>query len=505
MPNVSVQPNFSATLLKRIKEKGYAPIQKFYVAFDAYYDPYRSEIKQRKKKEEGARGSSEDTLHRYLYKFDPHKNKANSGILFHLAKFLELDWSDLVLEDSLDNQTQLLSSDESVTISAEVNPMLASAHTKKFATYMARKLQNFVGRRHVYTAFSDFMNSHDRGYFTVVGDPGEGKSAIAAHYVRMHPCLFYFNWRGGELTTPKQFLQCLCNQAIEAGALEAPWPDDATDNGLFLAELLENYARKVGKVVIVVDALDEAEHKSKAKLLYLPDENLPANVYFFLTTRRDEKLFGRLPRHAPLERYDLSHYKQQCQDDLRDYYNSFIHDPAKGAYRREQLAKQSQTLESFGEALIIKSKRNFMYMTLVLPEIVQGRYRGLEIDKLPSGLFKYYEEHWYYMLDVLEELGLPLDTLSIVYYICESEIALPIDLIVKRSSQKKLAVQWILHHWLQFLDPEEKYQKQRYTFYHESYKDHLRRNEMIQSAGNVDLREINNEIGMSMLGGFRFS
>jgi ATP-dependent Clp protease ATP-binding subunit ClpA len=52
------------------------------------------------------------------------------------------------------------------------------------------KSENFVGRDFVFTAINNFLHRYPKGYFTIVGVPGSGKSAILAQFVRQIPILF---------------------------------------------------------------------------------------------------------------------------------------------------------------------------------------------------------------------------------------------------------------------------------------------------------------------------
>ena len=72
-------------------------------------------------------------------------------------------------------------------------PISTDAYPKEFQQLLREKTANFVGRKFVFSAISDFLNSHSRGYFTIVGTPGWGKSSILAQYVRAHPRSIYYN------------------------------------------------------------------------------------------------------------------------------------------------------------------------------------------------------------------------------------------------------------------------------------------------------------------------
>jgi nucleoside phosphorylase len=57
------------------------------------------------------------------------------------------------------------------------------------------KTQEFVGRQFVFDAIDKFIENNPRGYFVVRGDPGIGKSALAAQLVKAKSCVYHFNIR----------------------------------------------------------------------------------------------------------------------------------------------------------------------------------------------------------------------------------------------------------------------------------------------------------------------
>ncbi|HAC63997.1 MAG TPA: hypothetical protein DCF68_10775 [Cyanothece sp. UBA12306] len=56
-------------------------------------------------------------------------------------------------------------------------------YRQKFNALLEDKQRHFVGRKFVFDAIDDFINNHNKGYFTIIAKPGEGKSSIIANYV----------------------------------------------------------------------------------------------------------------------------------------------------------------------------------------------------------------------------------------------------------------------------------------------------------------------------------
>jgi len=155
---------------------------------------------------------------------------------------------------------------------------------------IADKTEDFVGREYVFNEINSFITSNSKGYFTVIGDPGQGKSAILAKYVQNTSCIAYFNSVLEGLNRTEQFLESICNQLIERYQLDYhSLPTNATQDGKFLERLLNESVQKESEntIIIVVDALDEVDQSSYrgvSNILFLPS-HLPNGVYFILTLR----------------------------------------------------------------------------------------------------------------------------------------------------------------------------------------------------------------------------
>jgi hypothetical protein len=117
-----------------------------------------------------------------------------------------------------------------------------------FQAVISEKTEGFVGREFVFQAIEEFLVSQPNGYFIIEAEPGVGKSAIAAEYVRRNECVAHFNVRSQGINRADQFLDSVCTQIISRYNLSYPsLPSDATRDGKFLAQLLgEVGAKKAG-------------------------------------------------------------------------------------------------------------------------------------------------------------------------------------------------------------------------------------------------------------------
>ncbi|WP_229415620.1 helix-turn-helix domain-containing protein [Moorena bouillonii] len=123
----------------------------------------------------------------------------------------------------------------------------------EFDQFIQDKTDLFCGREFVFKAIEDFFSNTTHGYFTVIGDAGMGKSAIAAKYVLDNPdAICFFNSRAEGMNRPELFLRKIRQQLITRYQLS-----DAQDADLstLLAKVRENLSAGE-RLVIVVDALE---------------------------------------------------------------------------------------------------------------------------------------------------------------------------------------------------------------------------------------------------------
>jgi len=263
----------------------------------------------------------------------------------------------------------------------------------EFEPLIKGKTKTFCGRQFVFAAFEKFINTNLNGYFTVVGDAGMGKSALAAKYVfdKQVPC--YFNILAEGRNRPELFLKSIRKQLVSRYELQ-----DANDDDL--ATLLTKVSKKIpagDRLVIVVDALDEVEQEPGAEnLLYLPRE-LPEQVYFLLTRRPYSLEKKRLQVSVPEGCLDLSagEYANFSREDVKAYIRLLLnHDPEYRDALNKWIQDRNYTPEYFVEQVAQKSENNFMYLYHALPAIAKGEYDDLALEKFPKGLQDYYQVHW---------------------------------------------------------------------------------------------------------------
>ncbi len=373
-----------------------------------------------------------------------------------------------------------------------------------FQSLIADKTEGFVGRDFVFEAIEAFLQNQSNGYFIIEADPGVGKSAILAEYVKRTRCVAHFNVRSQGINRAEEFLKCVCTQLIERYKLPHSFPlnPEHTRDGNFLARLLNEIStlgaslvdecatttlspkpQSQHKLVIAVDALDEVDLSSQtsgANVLYLP-ASLPQGIYFILTKR-----LTPVPLAVNNQRvFDLMQYAAESLQDVQTYIRRRAN---QSEALQAWIASQGLTVEQFVITLAEKSDRNFMYLRYVLPEIESGVYQDLNIENLPEGLEQYYYQHW-------ENMGmtakpLPRTKIKIVYVLAEARKPVSRQLISEFSGEDALTVQEVLDEWQQFLREHRIDGQTGYSIYHASFQEFLHCQYIVQAAG-VTIQGIN--------------
>ena len=151
---------------------------------------------------------------------------------------------------------------------------LADAYISAQSVFDRVDLDHFTGREWLLSAVDTFLQQRDRGYFVLQADAGLGKTTFLAWLVRQRGYIHHFC----ELAPGQEGIgPGLRNLAAQLALAYKLIPDgmlpSAADRPDFLYELLKQAAsqRSDGeKIVLVVDALDEAGTPLHQNVLGLP-------------------------------------------------------------------------------------------------------------------------------------------------------------------------------------------------------------------------------------------
>ncbi|MEG3978747.1 AAA family ATPase [Microcoleus sp. herbarium8] len=366
-------------------------------------------------------------------------------------------------------------------------PISTAAYPKEFQQLLRSKTENFTGRKFVFSAISDFLNSHSRGYFTIVGTPGCGKSSILAQYVSAHPRSIYYNAGIEGKNRAEDFLASVCTQLIdkylaangetsEIVKLKSQIQNLESDDGSwFLSLLLQQISDKLTdnqKLIIVIDSVDAIARTSQppsTNLFYLP-RYLGDRTYFILARRPFLREKSGLLIEAPSKTLDLRDYPAQNREDALNYIQQYLS------------TAQALTAPEFGQQLATLGENNFMYLSQMLPAITENLRPDANlgesslVSELPPSLAAYYQNHWLQMRgDALSAVDL-----SVLNVLVKSTTGLSVSAISEIINLDEYDVEKALDNWIEFLNKQKIEGEICYSLYHDSFREWLGKQSILE-------------------------
>jgi hypothetical protein len=405
---------------------------------------------------------------------------------------------------------------------------------QEFAAIIDQKSANFIGRDFVFTAIHNFLNRYNRGYFTIIGLPGSGKSAIIAQYIKENSSenrqVIYYNAELEGKNQAEEFLKYICFQIIATfDQISLPnLPDNATEGSWFLSLLLQQISDHLQsnqpnqKLIIAIDSLNCINSHLQppgTNIFYLP-RYIPQGVYFLLTRRRFLSDNSGLLIEAPVQSLHLEDYPQENKQDIQNYIKRNLTPLTPLPYegRGEQDASNSPSPiteieeknlsnspllvgEGLGERsikswlntqqineaefmtnLTNRSENNFMYVSQILAAInninnninngFYDQYSQLETS-LPPELETYYQQHLQQMLDLTDQDF----AVAVLKILAQQTQPISVTDIANLLETDEFDVEEILESWFEFLQVETISgtisNVTVYRFYHDHFRQWL--------------------------------
>ncbi|MEH2274215.1 MAG: ATP-binding protein [Nostoc sp.] len=400
-------------------------------------------------------------------------------------------------------------------------PINSRGHPTEFEEIIQEKSHNFVGREFVFTAINNFLHRYNQGYFTIIGAPGSGKSAILAKYVTNNPQVIYYNAELEGKNRADEFLINICTQLINQYSLNyTSLPDNATEGSWFFSSLLQQISDELEpnqKLIIAIDGLNCIDRNSQplgTNLFYLP-RYLPDKVYFLLTRRPFLREKSGLLIETPSQSLDLADYPEQNRQDIQAYIQNYL-TPLPYEGRGEQDYSPPLVGEGLGDRSNLKSwlsnhqiseqelcvnakqlavrhrlttlsENNFMYLSQIISAIPSLRDATRTVsfanaenfhlepfwyNQLPPGLEAYYQQHLHKMIPPEQGTEYSIDVLNVLI---QQQKAISVDAIAQIIDADEYEVEEVLENWLEFLQQQQIASETHYSLYHSNFRDWLGR------------------------------
>ena len=293
-------------------------------------------------------------------------------------------------ESSLQRLVRALRGDET----ALEHPLrsVAGQRPLDFSRDIAERARGFVGREWLVSELDEWLAGETGRAFVIVGEPGLGKSAIAAHLSQREDAVaVHFCSTGhGDSLAPLAFVA----NVVAALASRLPsfgdevarrHPEEAREDAASaFHQLVVEPAHVIdppeAPQLVIVDALDEAatrDGETIVDLLAVHAQSLPRWLRVVATTRPEAHVTRRLKALAPVE---LPAARRENLEDVGEYLEDRLKEADLG----------EDAMESTVMALSEKAAGNFLYAKLVADALLAGDISQAEIDALPPGLDAFY-------------------------------------------------------------------------------------------------------------------
>jgi WD40 repeat protein/serine/threonine protein kinase len=277
-----------------------------------------------------------------------------------------------------------------------------------FTPFLVEKIKGFVGREWLFQEIDEWRSRDGPPVLLIVGEPGIGKSAIAAALVHRNiegQVLAYHCCRTDtpETLAPASFVRSLAGmlcarlpeyaKALECASVinslrRADTDPESAFEAALLAPLHKIKKPQTRRCYLLIDALDESLARAGPTTIFdvlcTRLDRLPPWLGLIATTRNDPHVLNPL---RSLRVQIISSQDRKNQDDVRRFIRSQLGE-ARLPVKPQADRKPATRLET---DLLRSSAGNFLFVRTALDAIASGQLSFDHIKNLPPGLSSLYE------------------------------------------------------------------------------------------------------------------
>ena len=277
-----------------------------------------------------------------------------------------------------------------------------------FTPFLVEKIKGFVGREWLFQEIDEWRSHDSPPVLLIVGEPGIGKSAIAAALIHRNidgQVLAYHCCRTDtpETLAPASFVRSLAGmlcgrlpdyaKALECASVinslrRADTDPESAFEAAVLAPLHKINQVQTKRCYLLIDALDESLARAGPPTIFdvlcTRLDRLPPWLGLIATTRNDPSVLNPL---RSLRVQIISAQDRKNQDDVRRFIRSQLGE-APFRLKAEADRKIPARLET---DLLRSSAGNFLFVRTALDAIASGQLSFDHIQNLPPGLSSLYE------------------------------------------------------------------------------------------------------------------
>lgn len=301
--------------------------------------------------------------------------------------------------------------------------------------YSENLRKNFYGRQKLLSFYDEWYKS-DKRILWLVGDAGIGKTAFVAFLCgcreeiqAVHFCRYNDNERANPKRAIMSIAYYLATQVPEykKNILELHDLDtliEKTTVRLFeylIIEPLSKVKYDGNKIVIIIDALDEATINGRNELvdvISMHFEKTPDWMKLLITSRRESLLERKLVKFNPIDLSDSRFNDNEA--DIRGYFSIHLKDYLPSGKQQEHIL----------DSLTQKSQGIFLYAKNVIEDIISNKLSIYDIDSFPDGLTGIYYDYFERIFREEQYLSYRKDVRPVMEILCATYMPVSTDLLL---------------------------------------------------------------------------